>query len=61
MAEGLGVLDFVVSSDAVYHDMDATGFGYKIGQIPQMPVYSFEADKKMVLAAKKAFENCEES
>jgi len=25
MAKGLGVLDFVVSTDAVYHDVDATG------------------------------------
>lgn len=55
MAKGLGVMDFVVSSDAVYHDMDATGFGYKKGQIPQMSVFSFEADKNMVQCVKKAF------
>lgn len=61
MAEGLGVLDFVVSTDAVYHDVDASGFGYKLGQIPQMSVFSFEADKKMICAAKKAFENCEDA
>lgn len=61
MAHGLGVLDFVVSTDAVYHDMDATGFGYKIGQIPQMDVYSFAADEKMVLAVKEAFKKCPEA
>ncbi len=61
MAHGLGVMDFVVSSDCVYHDMDATGFGYKVGQIPQMGVYSFEADKKMIEACKKAFSESEES
>ena len=55
MESGLGVMDFVVSTDAVYHDMDATGFGYKKGQIPQMNVFSFEADKNMIEAAKKAF------
>lgn len=55
MAHGLGVMDFVVSTDAVYHDMDATGFGYKLGQIPQMKIFSFEADKNMIDAAKKAF------
>ena len=55
MAKGLGVMDFVVSTDAVYHDMDATGFGYKKGQIPQMNVFSFEADRAMIEAAKKAF------
>lgn len=59
MAHGLGVMDFVVSTDAVYHDMDATGFGYKKGQIPQMDVFSFEADKGMVEAAKKAFAESE--
>ena len=59
MAHGLGVMDFVVSSDAVYHDVDATGFGYKAGQIPQMDVFSFEADKNMVEAAKKAFRESE--
>ncbi len=61
MAHGLGVMDFVVSSDCVYHDMDATGFGYKVGQIPQMSVYSFEADKKMIENCKKAFSESEES
>ncbi|MBQ4377970.1 MAG: 5'-methylthioadenosine/adenosylhomocysteine nucleosidase [Treponema sp.] len=59
MAKGLGVMDFVVSTDAVYHDMDATGFGYKKGQIPQMNVFSFEADKNMISAAKKAFAETE--
>jgi len=61
MAKGLGVLDFVVSTDAVYHDVDATGFGYKAGQVPQMDVFSFEADKKMIEAAKRAFNECEQS
>ena len=59
MAHGLGVMDFVVSTDAVYHDMNATGFGYKLGQVPQMQVFSFEADKAMIEAAKKAFAESE--
>lgn len=57
---GLGVLDFVVSSDAVYHDMDATGFGYKVGQIPQMQQYSFFADKAMIESVKNSFAGLEE-
>lgn len=57
MASGLGVMDFVVSTDAVYHDMDATGFGYKVGQIPQMDVYSFQADEAMRKAVKNQFMN----
>ena len=59
MAHGLGVMDFVVSTDALYHDMDATGFGYAKGQVPQMNVFSFEADKGMIEAAKKAFNSSE--
>ena len=61
MAKGLRVLDFVVSTDALYHDMDATGFGYKISEIPQMKVSDFPADKKMVEAAEKAFAELPES
>ena len=45
--------DIVLSSDAVQHDMDATGFGYKKGQIPQMDEFSFPADENLrKLAAK---------
>ncbi len=54
-AAGLGIFDMVVSTDAVYHDMDATGFGYKPAQIPQMDVSVFPADSAMIAAAKKAF------
>lgn len=59
MASGLGVLDFVASTGALYHDMDATGFGYKITQIPQMDTSLFPADSKMVKAAQDAFNKME--
>jgi len=55
MGKGLGVLDVVVSSDAVYHDMDAVAWGYKACQVPQMDVFSFEADKKMVEKIQEIF------
>ena len=61
MASGLGVLDVVVSKDAVYHDMDATGFGYKKTQIPQMKTSAFKADKKMIDAATMAFAELKEA
>ncbi len=61
MASGLTTLDFVVSSDAVYHDMDAVYFGYKVGQIPQMDVFSFKADQQMIEKAKEVFGTLEES
>ena len=61
MASGLGVLDFVVSKDALYHDMDATTFGYKVTQIPQMKCSDFKADKKLMDAATKAFAQMKEA
>lgn len=54
-ARGLGVLDFVASTDAVYHDMDATGFGYAPTVIPQMTCSAFPADTAMLAAAQEAF------
>ena len=45
--------DIVLSTDVLHHDMDATGFGYPKGQIPQMEEFSFPADEKLrKLAAK---------
>ena len=42
----INIGDIVLSTDVVQHDMDATGFGYRKGQIPQMPVFYFAADEK---------------
>ena len=39
--------DMVISTDAVQHDMDASGFGYRIGQIPRVDTFAFEADEKL--------------
>jgi adenosylhomocysteine nucleosidase len=61
MAHGLSVLDVVASTDALYHDMDATGFGYKVTQIPQMACSDFKADKKMLDAATVAFAGLKEA
>lgn len=44
--------DIVLSSDILHHDVDATGFGYPLGQIPRMDTLSFEADKDMLEKAK---------
>mgnify|MGYP001076373707 CR=1 FL=1 len=43
----INIGDIVLSTDAVQHDMDATGFGYRKGQIPQMPVFFFNADDNL--------------
>lgn len=48
--------DIVVSTDALQHDMDATGFGYEKGVIPQMDTSVFIADEKLRKVAKDACE-----
>lgn len=50
----INIGDIVVSTDAIQHDMDATGFGYEPGMIPRMPVSCFEADKELVKAVEAA-------
>ncbi|HIV23180.1 MAG TPA: 5'-methylthioadenosine/adenosylhomocysteine nucleosidase [Candidatus Merdiplasma excrementigallinarum] len=39
--------DIVISTDVAHHDMDAVNFGYPLGQIPQMDVFSFRADEDL--------------
>ena len=41
----INIGDIVLSTDAVQHDMDATGFGYPVGQIPQMDIFAFPSDE----------------
>ena len=48
--------DMVISADAVHHDMDATEFGYPVGQVPRMEVMSFPADEELVKKAVQASE-----
>ncbi|MDO4285134.1 MAG: 5'-methylthioadenosine/adenosylhomocysteine nucleosidase [Eubacteriales bacterium] len=43
--------DIVVSVDAIYHDVDATVFGYAPGQVPQMKSASFPASPALRSAA----------
>ncbi|BBF44676.1 5'-methylthioadenosine nucleosidase [Lachnospiraceae bacterium KM106-2] len=49
--EDIEIGDIVISTDAIQHDMDATGFGYKVGQIPQMKESIFKADERLVKIA----------
>ena len=39
----INIGDIVLSTDVLHHDVDATGFGYPKGQIPQMEEFSFQA------------------
>lgn len=52
----LHVCDLVVSSDAMYHDVDATGFGYAFGQVPGMEQIQFSADETLIQYAVAAAE-----
>ena len=44
----LDIGDLVVSTDAMYHDMDCVHFGYPYGKVPGMDVTSFPADETMM-------------
>ena len=46
--EKLKVGDVVIGRDIVQHDVDATAFGYKMGQIPQMKEWAFGSDKELI-------------
>ena len=48
----IDIADNVLSTDALQHDMDATGFGYEMGVIPRMKQSIFQADKKLIEMAK---------
>ena len=47
----INIGDIVLSTDAIQHDMDAQGFGYAPGVIPQ--ISDFQADEKLIELAKK--------
>lgn len=60
LQKGLRVFDVVVSKDALYHDVDVTGFGYAPCVIPQMKESCFKADEMLIALAEKAFDEAEE-
>jgi len=49
----INIADIVLSTDALQHDVDATGFGYKIGEIPRMDTSIFKANEQMVKLAEE--------
>lgn len=52
----LDIGDLVVSTDAMYHDVDAVHFGYPYGKVPGMDVTAFPADETMLRYAFNAAE-----
>lgn len=53
LQESIDIGDIVLATDALEHDMDAVSFGYGLGQIPGMEVFSFTADEKLRKIAKE--------
>ncbi len=52
----INIGDIVLSTDACYHDVDATVFGYKKGEVPQLGASSFPADKTLIEKARAAIQ-----
>ncbi|MBQ1924093.1 MAG: 5'-methylthioadenosine/adenosylhomocysteine nucleosidase [Lachnospiraceae bacterium] len=50
----INIGDIVVSTDAVYHDMDVTFMGYQPGEVPGMGFVSFKADEELRREAVRA-------
>lgn len=55
LASGLNVLDLVISTEVMYHDVDATNWGYESCTVPGMP-RTFEANQELVKIAAAACE-----
>lgn len=51
--ENLEVGAIVISDEVRHHDVDATIFGYEMGQVPQMPA-SFKSDERLMKLAEEA-------
>ena len=52
----INIGDIVISTEVLQHDVDATNFGYQLGEIPQIGTLSFPADEKMAALAKNVCE-----
>lgn len=50
----INIGDVVISKDALYHDMDATIFGYLPGEVPQLGRREFTADATLIELASTA-------
>lgn len=54
--ESLNICDLVISNEVRYHDVNATMFGYRIGQVPKYPS-SFYSNPELLSLAKNTA-NC---
>jgi len=51
----LNIGDIIISNKVYYHDVNATAFDYKLGQVPSMPEF-YETDKELIDLAKSSIE-----
>ena len=49
----LKIGDIVISSELCYHDVDVTAFGYKLGQVPNMP-HTYKSDPMLINIAEES-------
>lgn len=56
----LSVMDTVVSTDALHHDMDTVAFGYAACQVPGIDTVAFPADEKIISAVETAYQKGKE-
>ena len=54
----LNIGDVVIATHLLHHDVDVTHFGYKLGQVPQMPEY-YQSDTSLVEVAEQAIADVE--
>ncbi|NLM00776.1 MAG: 5'-methylthioadenosine/adenosylhomocysteine nucleosidase [Treponema sp.] len=57
ICEDLQIFDIVLSKDAMFHDVDVTGFGYPLCQMPGMPL-KFTASETLLKIAQENVEPC---
>lgn len=55
LARNIAVNDIVIAQRALYHEANATEFGYEPGQLPQMPPW-YEADPALLVLSEKVAE-----
>lgn len=56
ISDTLSILDIVVSEKAFQHDVDATYFGYKLGEVPKTEKIFWTASQKLISATLGAYE-----
>nr|WP_263313113.1 5'-methylthioadenosine/adenosylhomocysteine nucleosidase [Mammaliicoccus sp. Marseille-Q6498] len=54
----LNIGDIIISNKVYYHDVNATAFGYKLGQVPNMPEF-YKTNDDLISLAQSSIEELE--